>query len=92
MFSERMEQKQQEEEKALGSEMSEWIGWEKMWRMSDWTGVGEWVGNGERKEEEEEEEEVEEDIFRAAPNQLLHQFLSVGVKLRAKERDTQVQH
>lgn len=45
------------------------------------------MGNGERKEEEEEEE-VEEDIFRAAPNQLLHQFLSVGVKLRAKERDT----
>lgn len=40
------------------------------------------MGNGERKEEEDEEEVVEEDIFRAAPNQLLHQFLSVGVKVR----------
>lgn len=49
------------------------------------------MGYGERKEEEEVEEE---DIFRAAPNQLLHQFLSVGVKRRAKEREKgrQVQH
>lgn len=47
------------------------------------------MGYGERKEEEEVE-----DIFRTAPNQLLHQFLSVGVKQRAKEREKgrQVQH
>ncbi len=37
----------------------------------------------EREEEEEEEEEEEvEDIFRAAPNQLLRQFVSVGARGR----------
>lgn len=52
----------------------------------------------ERKEEEEEEEVEEEgveeveDIFRAAPNQLLRQFVSVGAKGRERERDTQVKH
>lgn len=41
----------------------------------------------EEREEEEEEEEVEEveDIFRAAPNQLLRQFVSVGVKERVRK-------
>lgn len=46
------------------------------------------------EEEEEEEEEVEEvvDIFRAAPNQLLRQFVSVGVKERVrKEKCARVQ-
>lgn len=46
---------------------------------------------GEREgKEEEEEEEVEEveDIFRAAPNQLLRQFVSVGAKGRARERES----
>lgn len=50
------------------------------------------MGEGARereREEEEEEEEVEEveDIFRAAPNQLLRQFVSVGAKGRARERE-----
>ena len=45
----------------------------------------------EGKEEEEEEEEVVEeveDIFRAAPNQLLRQFVSVGANGRARERES----
>lgn len=53
----------------------------------------------EEREEEEEEEEVEEveDIFRAAPNQLLRQFVSVGVKERVRKEKcahthTRVQH
>ena len=52
-------------------------------------GVGERVGWGERKEEGEEEEVVEvEGIFRAAPNQLLRQFVSVGVKARGRDTHT----
>lgn len=59
---------------------------EKTKRMSDWTDVGERVGRWERREEEEEEVE---DIFRAAPNQLLRRFVSVGVneRERGRERD-----
>lgn len=54
-------------------------------------------GGGWREEEEEEEAEVEEveDIFRAAPNQLLRQFVSVGAKKGregGRERAMQVQH
>lgn len=92
-------EKEEEKEKALGRAASRQIGREKMWRMSERTGVGERVGEEanereregreEEKEEEVEEEGVEEveDIFRAAPNQLLRQFVSVGAKGRAGERE-----
>lgn len=45
-------------------------------------------GTGRRRRRREEEEvvvEVVEDIFRAAPNQLLSQFVSVGARERERE-------
>lgn len=44
---------------------------------------------GKEEEGEEEVEEVEV-IFRAAPNQLLRQFVSVGAKGRARERGSHI--
>lgn len=42
----------------------------------------------DRKEKKEGEEEEVVGIFRAAPNQLFRQFVSVGVKGRERERES----
>ena len=44
-------------------------------------------GEEEEGEEAEEVEEEVEDIFRAAPNQLLRQFVSVGAREIERERE-----
>lgn len=44
-------------------------------------------GRGRRRRRREEVEEEVEDIFRAAPNQLLRRFVSVGARGRVRERE-----